>query len=106
MLSPDQSVIIKDFNSEKMSVKEMAIKYNVKLNVLKSTIVRLQKHGLIGKKDKLGKVITSPINIYDKKKPGLKEMMESISNNTSVDENISTLHKEMLIEILHKIIVN
>lgn len=108
--------LIQDFNSEEFTIIEMAEKYNVKESLLKSRLIKLKQDNMIGKKNSMGKLITSsltktiteppPSKPKKKKEPGLKEMMKSISNNASVNENISTLHKEMLIEILHKIIVN
>lgn len=98
-------VIIEDFNSEKFTIAEMAKKLNMKLSPLKSSIARLQKGGYIGKKDKNGKVTTPPIKEKKKKatkKPSLEDMVKALGDGDI--ENISTLHKEMIIEILHKII--
>lgn len=101
----DQSIIVEDFNSETMSVPQMAEKYGIVQGKLKSKIVRLQKQGIIGKKNKVGKIITPPEKYTGpkKKKLSLGEMLNGIKPNEV--EDISILHKEMLVEILHRIIV-
>jgi len=106
----NQDDIILDFNSEKISVPKMAEKYNVRVNLMRSTLKKLQQDGIIGRKNKAGKIVVPPKKFKYNKKAVPKTNNESLAdllNNVGSKiekESISTLHKEMLVEILHRII--
>ena len=108
--------IISDFNSEQISVPKMAVKHGIKIAIMQSKIKKLQFNGILGRKNKSGKIIIPPqVFKYDKtpkvkksknnsSKMKLGELLTVMENKIETEE-ISTLHKEMLVEILHKVIV-
>jgi len=119
----DEQIVL-DFNSEMLTVKKMSEKYGIKQDILKTRIAKLQRAGIIGRKNKVGKIVAPPRKFkykYDKKnkvgskiyehekksnskKPSLSDMLGDIDSKVE-KTSISTLHKEMLVEILHKLIV-
>lgn len=109
--------IVELWNSEKYTIPKIAIELNMLEKNLKSKLKKLQKDGVIKNKNKLGKLIENVVKIETKevakttkkkvvKKKGLEEMMAGIMDIPDGKEEISVLHKEMLIEILWKLIVN
>jgi len=112
--------LINDFNSEKYSAADLAKKYNTTLGDIKSKTSKLQRIGKIGYKDRSGKIITKPgeksprikfkegkkeYSIEKVKMGTLAEMLNDISQESEERKTcISTFHKELLIEVLHKLI--
>lgn len=125
-------VLIQEFNSELISTPKIAEKYKFPLNIVKNRVRRLQLNGTIGFKDRSGKVVTKPgdpsprakkkkkrkyvwkdkkeeFPVFEKVSAEDGSKLEDLLKNTNeeeptFDQSISAYHKELLIELLHKLI--
>ena len=90
--------------------KEMAERLNVSVGKVNTTIAKLIRSGKIKKKEgapgtkgaKAKKVENKP---QQKEVPTLESLMHGLSGVANTTEEISTKHKEMLIELLHGVFV-
>jgi transposase len=89
--------IILDYNLGK-TTPELAKKYGIKATTLKGKISKWQMLGIIRKKREVKS------KVKKEGKTSLAELLGGIESSVET-ESISTLHKEMLVEILHRIIV-
>lgn len=114
-----QEDLIEEFNAQQLSLPQIARKYRAKEAVIRRDVSRLQKRGILGYKNRAGKIIAkagepSPFKRgkYKKKgvkpqeekmEPGLTELLQSVSGEVG-EEKISKHHKELLVEVIHKLI--
>ena len=100
--------LIEDFNSETMTYQQIADKHGKSITKIKSAISKCQRNGLVGKKNKSGKIIkNSKKSQLETKNKGGDELLNLLNGvgDLKIDkENISISHKEMLIEILHRVL--
>lgn len=119
--------LIEMYNSEEFNKPQMAAKLGVPYNVVRNKVMQLQRNKIILPKDTYGRLIypeentkTKPSNtlmksenttnqMTEKRKTTEKEIsIENIFNTLKTEEinsqGISTYHKELAVEILHRIL--
>lgn len=111
MTKAEEDRLIELWNCQKYSLPAIAKQMDMKVNVVKNTISRLRKYGLVYPKNTGGKLIIPKEAIREtdiieakEKNVGLEDLMSDIMNVSNTKSEISVAHKEMLIEILHRII--
>ena len=105
-------ILIQEFNSEELTALEIGRKYNMEVYRIKSAIQRLQKDGKIGYKNRAGKIISPPGVPPNKNKntegekseeKSLEELLKEASTMEDKGQ-LSTYHKALIIEIIHKLV--
>jgi len=97
-------LLIEEWNAEILSAPQIAEKYGESKVKTRSRISKMQYQGLLGKKSKSGKKLK--LVKPSKNKEGEKDLMELLKEvGSQPDEGISVAHKEMLIEVLHRILI-
>lgn len=99
--------LINLFNGCKLIVPKIAENMGFPVYKVRSRIKLLQDRGILGKKDSTGKIVTKPKSSKKEsstQEGSLESLLSDIQNTAEAKQEISVHHKEMLIEILHKII--
>ena len=99
--------LIKLFNSQEFSIREISEYMGISIYTVRSTVLRLQKQGVLNKKRRDGSFINNPTPEMPKAEqtvmePALQQLMDE-AELIETTNAISTYHKELLIEILHKV---
>lgn len=103
--------IIELYNHMGITISQIGQKVNLSMGIVKGKIKSLQNKGILGKKNTGGKFVTEPVKKQSKKtkkkssspEASLASLLSDVKTETSKSE-MSVYHKEMLIEILHKLI--
>ena len=92
------------YTNTRIPIRVISEEYDVSINEINSYIKAMQYKGTIGRRHKYSKRNmnkTEAIPKVERTEPSLEELLKDIDTSFSGSSDISTKHKEMLIEILY-----